>query len=94
MRDDTGTIDVLLLVAMLGLTLVPAAILASLIDQLDATAVRVGLYAAAIAAAWKIYRAADVLLGLDDRVKRLEDGQAVVEQIAAHLGIPIERDRS
>lgn len=93
MNDDTGTIDVLLLVMLLGLTLVPAAILAALVDQLDATAVRVGLYAAAIAASWKAYRVAEVLLGLDQRVKRLEDGQQVVERIATHLGIPDHDER-
>lgn len=83
--SERGTVDVLLLLAMLGLTLVPATILASLVDQLDAGAVRIGLYAAAVAAAWKAYRVADVLLGLDGRVSRLEDGQSV---IARHLGIP------
>lgn len=82
-RDDTGTVDVLLLVAMLGLTLVPAAILASLVDQLDAGAVRIGLYAAAIAASWKAYRVAEVLLGLDKRVERIE----------RHLSIPGHDDR-
>lgn len=93
MREDTGTVDVLLLMAMLGLTLVPAAILASLVDQLDASVARIGLYAAALAAAWRAYRVADVLLGLDERVKRLEDGQHVVERIASHLGIPTNGER-
>lgn len=91
--NDRGTVDVLLLIMLLGATLIPAAILASLIDQFDATAVRVGLYAAAIAASWKAYKVAEVLLGLDERVKRLEDGQRVVERIATHLGIPGHDER-
>lgn len=90
MRNDRGTVDVLLLIAMLGLTLVPATILASTWDTLDAGAGRLVLYAAAIAAGWKIYRAANVLWGLDSRLERVEHRQIRIEQ---HLGLdPLPED--
>ena len=88
--NDRGTIDILLLVAMLGLTLVPATILASTWDAVDAGAGRLVLYAAALAAGWKIYKAANVLWGLDTRLERVERRQIRIEE---HIGLdPLPED--
>lgn len=81
--NDRGTIDILLLVAILGLTL--ATILASTWDAVDAGAGRLVLYAAALAAGWKIYKAANVLWGLDTRLERVERRQIRIEE---HIGLP------
>ena len=54
-------------------------------EQVDAGLARTLLYVAAIAAGWKAYRVANVLLGLDSRMTRMERRQVRIE---AHLGMP------
>lgn len=83
--NDRGSTDLLLLLALAGLTLVPATVLATSLEQLDTVAGRAVLYAGAVGAAWQFWRklvrpvlaAVEVILGLDHRVGRIEE----------HLGI-------
>lgn len=87
MKDDHPERgDILLGAAILAGTMIPAMMLATLVDVGDTAATRLVLYGGALSAAVVIYRnlikplllAVKVILGLDQRVGRIEE----------HLGIP------
>lgn len=79
MKGERG--EVILGLAILAGTLIPAMLLAAVVDVGDSLAARVILYGGAITAAtviWRqlvrpVVRACNVIFGLDDRVARIED---------------------
>ena len=106
-RHDRGTADVVLLVAILGGTLIPAVLALGPPAWLDSFAGHLVLYGGAIAVGWGIYKrahriyravldAANVVLGLDPRVDRIEARSDRIEQrqlrIEKHLGITPDPD--
>lgn len=97
MKGERG--ELLIGLAVLIGTLIPAILLATAVDVGDDVATRFVLYGAAVGAAGVIWsklvrpviRACNVIFGLDERVERVEHRQIRIEH---HLGLAPEADEA
>ena len=103
-RRAEGTVDIALLIILLLSTILPATFAVGTPDWMDKGAGLLVLYGGAIAvaiAAWRWIRRVirearrhgAVLLGLDERMERVEARQVRIEKhIAEHLGVDMPED--